>query len=97
MNGYGDDLFGPDDFMNREQLVAIVHRYARYKGADGWHYPYIIFTAKVLPFCTKFRKTIPSRTQRIVNFSHSKSGKKKGKKSRNAKFLLFLLGPSGET
>ena len=34
MNGYGDDLFGPDDSMTREQLVTIVHRYAKYKGVD---------------------------------------------------------------
>ena len=34
MNGYGNGLFGADDAMTREQLAAIVHRYAKYKGVD---------------------------------------------------------------
>ena len=34
VNGYGDGLFGPDDFITREQMSAIMHRYAQYKGYD---------------------------------------------------------------
>lgn len=32
--GYGNDTFGPMDAVTREQAVAILHRYAIYKGAD---------------------------------------------------------------
>lgn len=32
MNGYGNGSFGPDDPITREQLAAIFHRYAQYKG-----------------------------------------------------------------
>ncbi len=30
--GYGNDKFGPEDAVTREQVVAILHRYAIYKG-----------------------------------------------------------------
>lgn len=32
--GYSQDLFGPDDAINREQLASIFYRYASYKGYD---------------------------------------------------------------
>ena len=32
--GYNDDAFGPDDNVTREQLAAILHRYAGYKKID---------------------------------------------------------------
>ncbi len=32
--GYGDGNFGPDDNITREQIAAIMHRYAQYKGYD---------------------------------------------------------------
>ena len=34
MDGYGGGKFGPNDAMTREQLAAIVYRYAKYKGVD---------------------------------------------------------------
>lgn len=34
MEGYGDDLFGPEDAITREQMAAVLYRYARYKGID---------------------------------------------------------------
>jgi len=36
VNGYGNSLFGPTDKITREQVMAILHRYAAYKGkTDG--------------------------------------------------------------
>lgn len=32
--GYGDGRYGPDDLVTREQLAAILFRYAKYKGYD---------------------------------------------------------------
>lgn len=32
--GYGDGRFGPDEVLNREQMVLILYRYAEYKGFD---------------------------------------------------------------
>jgi hypothetical protein len=32
VSGYGDGLFGPDDQVTREQMAAILYRYAGYKG-----------------------------------------------------------------
>jgi hypothetical protein len=32
--GYGDSIWGPNDAVTREQLVAILYRYAKYKGVD---------------------------------------------------------------
>ncbi|MCD8049378.1 MAG: InlB B-repeat-containing protein, partial [Clostridia bacterium] len=32
--GYGDGNFGPDDAITREQMAAIMYRYAQYKGYD---------------------------------------------------------------
>lgn len=32
VNGYGDGKFGPDDTITREQMAAILYRYASYKG-----------------------------------------------------------------
>ena len=32
--GYGGGLFGPEDQVTREQLAAILYRYAAYKGYD---------------------------------------------------------------
>lgn len=32
VNGYGDGLFGPNDPITREQLAAILFRYAVYQG-----------------------------------------------------------------
>ena len=34
MTGYGDGLFGPEDTITREQMAAILYRYAQYKGYD---------------------------------------------------------------
>lgn len=34
MGGYGDGKFGPDDLITREQMAAILWRYAQYKGYD---------------------------------------------------------------
>ena len=34
VNGYGDGRFGPNDIITREQLAAILYRYAQYKGYD---------------------------------------------------------------
>lgn len=34
MGGYGDGQFGPDDPITREQMAAILWRYAQYKGYD---------------------------------------------------------------
>lgn len=31
MKGYGEGLFGPDDYVTREQLVSILYNYAKYK------------------------------------------------------------------
>ena len=33
-SGYGNQTFGPDDAMTREQLAAVLYRYAQYKGVD---------------------------------------------------------------
>ena len=32
--GYSDELFGPNDTITREQMAAILYRYAQYKGYD---------------------------------------------------------------
>ena len=32
--GYGEGMFGPDNAITREQLAAILYRYAQYKGYD---------------------------------------------------------------
>ncbi len=32
VSGYGDNLFGPNDAITREQMTAILYRYAQYKG-----------------------------------------------------------------
>ncbi|HHX51392.1 MAG TPA: S-layer homology domain-containing protein [Clostridia bacterium] len=34
VEGYGGNLFGPDDSITREQMAAILYRYARYAGYD---------------------------------------------------------------
>ena len=34
VNGYGDSQFGPTDTITREQMAAILYRYAQYKGYD---------------------------------------------------------------
>ena len=34
VRGYSDSLFGPNDPITREQLAAILYRYAQYKGYD---------------------------------------------------------------
>ncbi|MGM9640626.1 MAG: S-layer homology domain-containing protein, partial [Faecousia sp.] len=34
VNGYSDGRFGPNDSITREQLAAILYRYAKYKGMD---------------------------------------------------------------
>ncbi len=34
INGYGDESFGIDDNITREQMAAIFYRYAKYKGYD---------------------------------------------------------------
>ena len=36
VKGYDEKTFGPDDLVTREQIAAILHRYAQYKGyAEG--------------------------------------------------------------
>ena len=34
IEGYDESHFGPDDNVTREQMVAILYRYADYKGVD---------------------------------------------------------------
>lgn len=34
VSGYGDGKFGPDDIITREQMAAMLYRYAQYKGYD---------------------------------------------------------------
>ncbi len=34
VKGYGNELFGPDDTITREQMAAILYRYASDKGYD---------------------------------------------------------------
>ena len=34
VTGYGNGLFGPNDAITREQMVAILYRYAQYKEYD---------------------------------------------------------------
>lgn len=34
VTGYSDELFGPDDTITRQQIAAILFRYAQYKGYD---------------------------------------------------------------
>jgi uncharacterized protein with FMN-binding domain len=34
IRGYSQDAFGPDDVITREQMAAIMQRYAQYKGVD---------------------------------------------------------------
>ena len=34
VTGYSENAFGPNDNITREQLAAILHRYAKYKGLD---------------------------------------------------------------
>lgn len=34
MSGYGNNRFGPNDTLTREQMAAVLYRYARYKGID---------------------------------------------------------------
>ena len=34
VSGYGNDKFGPEDAITREQMAAILYRYAQYKGYD---------------------------------------------------------------
>lgn len=34
VSGYGDGRFGPDDIITREQMAAMLYRYAQYKGYD---------------------------------------------------------------
>ena len=34
INGYDSKIFGPDDFITREQMAVILYRYARYRGVD---------------------------------------------------------------
>ena len=34
VGGYGNGLFGPNDTITREQMAAILYRYAQYKGYD---------------------------------------------------------------
>jgi len=34
VSGYGTGLFGPNDSLTREQMVNILHNYAKYKGYD---------------------------------------------------------------
>jgi len=42
VNGYGDDTFGPMNDVTREQVMAILHRYAAYKGLEsGMIFPII--------------------------------------------------------
>ena len=34
VKGYSETVFAPDDNITREQIAAIMHRYAQYKGYD---------------------------------------------------------------
>lgn len=34
MSGYGNNRFGPNDTLTREQMAAVLYRYAQYKGID---------------------------------------------------------------
>ena len=34
VTGYGNNIFGPNDSINREQMASILYRYAKYKGYD---------------------------------------------------------------
>lgn len=34
MSGYGNNIFGPNDTLTREQMATVLYRYARYKGID---------------------------------------------------------------
>lgn len=34
VNGYGDQRFGPEDHVTREQMTSLLHRYAEYKDYD---------------------------------------------------------------
>lgn len=34
VNGYGDDLFGPDDNITREQMSLMLFNYCKYKGVE---------------------------------------------------------------
>lgn len=34
ITGYGNNKFGPDDLITREQMATMLHRYAQYKGYD---------------------------------------------------------------
>lgn len=34
VTGYGDGTFGPDNNITREQMAAILYRYAQFKGYD---------------------------------------------------------------
>ena len=34
VTGYSDSVFAPDDNVTREQMVAMLYRYAKYKGID---------------------------------------------------------------
>ena len=34
VSGYDEETFGPDDYITREQMAAILYRYAQYKGID---------------------------------------------------------------
>ena len=35
VSGYGDNVFGPNDPITREQMTAILYKYAKYKGYDS--------------------------------------------------------------
>ena len=35
VNGYSDEIFGCDDDITREQMAALLYRYASYKGISG--------------------------------------------------------------
>ena len=39
VTGYTNGLFGPDDLVTREQMAAIIHRYADYKNRDMSYSP----------------------------------------------------------
>lgn len=51
MNGYGNNRFGPNDTLTREQMAAVLYRYAQYKGvntsgrADISHYSDVKFVS----------------------------------------------------
>ena len=46
VNGYGDGRFGPTDQITREQIMAILNRYAAYKGwTDGTALPMLRSTS----------------------------------------------------